>query len=138
MKKVIIICILLFVFFSCKVKKNSSHQNSIINIVKQKSYDDYILCEGISTTKDTIMFIVSKEKLKKCGIQKVDNVKLDNVRQVKYLKSGRDSIHFKYKVTDLNGQYEFFAGAKPGDDKEYIYSYYSYPYMVNKCKDLNQ
>ena len=113
-------------------------QDEKFNILKIEIVNNVLLIHTANKS-DSVLFVCENLDIIKCfkTKQKISNFKLN---KVPYIITNKDTIYFTYKIKDSNNQNSILSSqGKPWKTKKnrVIYSYKSFPYLVNDCSRVN-
>jgi len=136
-----IICssFILFLFISsCALKHNSYEiQEGYKYISKVELFENELVSYSKGT--DTILVVVNKDIFKNCNNSSFIQLKDSTIKRITQLKDKDKIFHFYFKMKSVNNDLDISVyNFSPIEtlQKELIFSYRSFPYHIENCKQL--
>lgn len=122
----------LAIFLSYKSNESLKNRELKYKIFKEEKLLDFFLFHA-ENNKDSVLFIIKKKDLKSC-IKPLFIIKKENLKSIEKLTSSKDTIFFYYSSFTVNDNLKIKSSTgKPNQNNQLIYSYKSYPYLINDC-----
>jgi hypothetical protein len=132
--KYITLTISIFLVFSCTCKKNFDSDKKYY-IFKKETFNHFMLIHAINDN-DSVLFISNNKKVTKC-VENYNYLLNDKLSQVPFFVANSDTIYFRYNSRDINNLMNIVSGyGKPGQKTTTIYSYKSFPYLLENCSNF--
>jgi hypothetical protein len=120
------------------MKQNSSEiQEGYKYISKVELFENELL--SYSNGTDSILVVVNKDIFKNCNNPSLIQLKDSTIKRITQLKDKDKIFHFYFKMKSVNNDLDISVyNFTPIDtlQKELIFSYRSFPYHIENCKQL--